>query len=303
VIAFYMASKVGDLQVSQTDIRYAQKPDTLGAKLNRVWDHITDWFLGTNYVQAKDNLAVLYNAEASPREKAESFFKLKALVAPAYQDRFVVTIEPFGYSLEIKYGGGLEPYSFSVQICDPVRLTKTLNDYTRWSITDATERAKYEKALQKDFGRSSYRLRSEPIRFTDKEPPLTTFGEAIGNIPGNEKQKQAAIAIASQKLFALLIYSSCEVLDPSQLMHFGGKGETSFNFFSDKKGGVIMHARSTTQWQSDIKGSELRRQLEAIAGPQSPMLLAPVYDTQILIDSDGKATVLSAVIGIDPVRK
>ena len=303
MVAFYMASKIGDMQVSKSDIHDAQKCNTLSAKLSRIWDRITDWFLGTNYVQAKDNLAVLYNAEASPREKAESFFNLKALASHAYQDRFVVTNEPYGYSLQIKYGGGLEPYACSVQICDPVPLAKTLNNHTFLSITDASERVKYEKALQKDFGRSSYYLRSEQIRFVEREPPLTTFRTAIHNVPGNDKQVNAAIAMASQKLFAFLIYSTSKVLDPRQLMHLGGRGETSYKFFSDKKGGVIMHARSEAQWQSDIKSAENMKQLEAIAGPQSPMLLAPVYDARILIDSDGKATVLSAVIGLDPARK
>jgi len=304
MVALYIGSKFGDLAIFQSDIQHAQNPNTLGAKLSRIWDHITDWFLRTNYVEAKQHLTVLYDAGATPRDKAESFFKLKSLAAPAYQDRFVAADEPYGYSLQIKYGGGLKPYTLSVQICDPSVLAKTLNEHTSKALTSAATRAKYEKALTDDLPRSRYSLRSQKLHFTDAEPPLGTFREAIFNVPGNEKQVNAAAAIASQKLFAFLIGSSAEVVDPRQFMHFGaGGGQTSFNFFSDKKGGVIMHARSEARWQSEVKSADAMKQLEATAGPRSPMLLAPVYDARILIDSEGRATVQSAVVGIDPARK
>lgn len=299
----FVASRHGEFGITQADIRRAQKPDTLAARLDRIWDKITDWFLGTNYTEAKRHLRVLYDADASPEAKAESFFRLKSLAAPAYQDRFSVAVEPFGYALRIDYGGRLDPYEFSIRLCDPDALAAALNEHTSKAITDPAARETYEKALLADIPPSRYSLRTDRIRFTDDEPRLVTFREAIANVPGNLNQMTAATAIASQKFFAYLIESSSAVVDPRKFMHIGGEGQTTYNFYSDRKGGVVMHARSAAQWQSDIKSPEAMKQIEALAGQRPAMLLDPVYDARIVIDSDGRVSVLSAVVGMDPDRK
>src|SRR5690554_2946940 len=122
--------RFGELTITRSDVKALQATrcgcGTTG--LDRVWDKIKDWFFNTKLVEAKLHLQVLYDPDALFTQRAESYFALKSLVGPAYLDRFSETTEDFGYSMNIQFGDGLEPFSESVTLCSRSYLEKKLDE-------------------------------------------------------------------------------------------------------------------------------------------------------------------------------
>ena len=142
----------GELTINRLDMDAIISPqDTVGAKLERIWDHIKDWFCNTNLVEAKQQLSILQDPQASITEKAGSFFKLRDLVGQSYRDRFEVTPEAFGVTMNLNYGEGFTPYNQSIVLCSHEYLLDELEKDIIKAAADPKFLATYHKELVGDL--------------------------------------------------------------------------------------------------------------------------------------------------------
>jgi hypothetical protein len=186
--------------------------------LAKIWDTIKDWFLGTNVAEAKQHLAQLYAPDASHSDRFASFQELKRLAGPAFQDRFSLLPQAFGYALEINLGRDLASYHHGIAICSGSYLESSWNKY----VTDALNAhhseedqhpllQKIEGQLMEDLPRGSYSVDGVSLQFKAPEgaavanrlEALQKFRSALqtgGTI--TEQQRIAVEVLAAQGTFA-----------------------------------------------------------------------------------------------------
>lgn len=292
--------RFGDVSLHRSDIRAAAAPQpersSLARTIERIWDRIRDWFCSSDVRAAKKRLVTLYDPNTSDRDKVASYFALKSMVGDGYVDRFRIEPAAFGYVLRIDYGAGISSYAHSIELCSGELLAAKLNEDISDAAKDPDTRKNYEDELARDLARCTFSINGAQIPDLAPDVPgqngklenlRASLSGMLNTTPG---QLSALEAISYQKLFAMMIQSTRELLGDEitfDLIQISGDGEIVFDF-SQKGTDVELHASFSSHWQS--AGQEKR----------TTFLLHPAYDSRILVAPDGSATVTSAVCGLAP---
>lgn len=289
----------GELTINRSDVKSIQTSEGLnsvGMRLQHIWDRIKDWFCNTNLVEAKQQLSVLYSPDASTSEKADSYFKLMDLVGEGYRDRFKVQPEAFGFSTSINYGDGVTPYSQSIVLCNRDYLLTQLEADIAKASAKPDLLALYQRELARDLPRATFSIDGKSINglgpMSDGGPgSLERFHAALAeSLSPTNMQLLAIDTISYQKIFALVMAASLDTnggVFTDDLIHIKGDGTSIFDLTA-KGDDIELHVNFTSEWRSGIPG-------------RSYLLQSPCYDARVLIGPAGNVTLLSAVSGAAPI--
>lgn len=290
--------RFGELTITRSDVKALQATGCgCGpTSLDRVWDKIKDWFCNTKLVEAKRHLQVLYSPYATFLQKGESYFALKALVGPAYLDRFSEEAEAFGYSLNIQFGEGLEPFREPIVLCSRTYVEKTLDEDITMIASDTRLEDLSKQELARDLPRFAYTIAGEKIEDLDPdvvgEPgKIENFRKAIVEaFDVTEEQMQVLEWICYQKTFAILMESAFRrnggLFLPEEVIHIRGDGEISVDFTA-KGSDIELHLHFSSTWLD-------------LGVERAILMRDPAYDIRLTVGWEGNVAVLGAVVGFDP---
>src|SRR5690606_22457210 len=257
---------------------------------------IKDWFCNTKLVEAKRHLQVLYSPYATFLQKGESYFALKALVGPAYLDRFSEEAEAFGYSLNIQFGEGLEPFREPIVLCSRTYVEKTLDEDITMIASDTRLEDLSKQELARDLPRFAYTIAGEKIEDLDPdvvgEPgKIENFRKAIVEaFSVTEEQMQVLEWICYQKTFAILMESALRrnggLFLPEEVIHIRGDGDISVDFTA-KGSDIELHLHFSSTWLD-------------LGVERAILMRDPAYDIRLTVGREGNFAVLGAVVGFNP---
>jgi len=273
--------------------------------LAKIWDRIKDWFLGTHFVEAKQHIAQLYATGVSDEDRLASFQELKRLAGPAFQDRFSLVPQAFGYALEIDYGSDLEAYQHAMTICSERYLEMKWNQVAGEALdSDKSKEDRtrilrgHEAQLMNDLPRARYFIDGDRLDFspTDGAQPndarlmLQTFRAVLlsgGTLTG--QQHIAIEALAAQGIFADVGFSAQDINGGKltiEAIAAGLIGPELQQTLSISRSGddIILQGRSIKE------GVDLSRTNLKV----SPLMLSRVIDLSLSIDPAGRVKVFSA---------
>jgi len=297
----------GSLNISVSDAASLAVRSASGTSgtttLAKIWDRIKDWFLGTHSVEAKEYLAQLYAPEVSDEGRLSSFQELKKLAGPAFQDRFSIEPQHFGYALHIDYGSELQAYHHEITICSERYLeTKWNQEALEARDPGKTEEdrknilGKHETQLMKDLPRMTYLFEGEPLDFSladdagspDGELVLAMFRNALPRTITPE-QKDAIEALAAQGIFADVGFSAQDAnggklsIEAIAAGLIGPELQQTLNI--SRSGDDIILQGISIKEAVDLARTNFKR---------SPLMLSRVVDFSLSIDPAGRVKVISA---------
>ncbi|WP_159917671.1 hypothetical protein [Pantoea sp. 18069] len=199
--------------ISASDIaavKNASDREKIGGTLSRVWDKISDMFLGTDRAQAKKCLFDLYLPNTSDAQKIKSFLTLQSLAGDGYKDRFQHTVEngmeTYALLLDGDEKGEGVLLSRKIIACDRQRITEIING--------GRETENLEVQMKKDVTRGDYHIDHRPLAdgsdLTElrTEVRLHVLDKELDALECTPEEKKSILALANQATFALIMQST-----------------------------------------------------------------------------------------------
>lgn len=273
--------------------------------LTKIWDRIKDWFLGTHFVEAKEHLAQLYAAGVADEDRLASFQELKKLAGPAFQDRFSIVPQDFGYAIEIDYGSGLPAYHHEITVCSERYLELKWNQVAGEALDPGKSEEdrtrilrEHETQLMNDLSRLTYVIDSEPLDFSppvgaepnDARLMLQTFRAVLLSGGTLTSQQHVAVeALAAQGIFADVGFSAQDInwgklsIEAIAAGLIGPELQQTLNI--SRSGDDIILQGISIKEAVDLTRTNFKR---------SPLMLSRVVDFSLSIDPAGRVKVISA---------
>lgn len=235
-----------------------------------------------------------------------SFRELQRLAGGAFQDRFSIVPQAFGFALEINFGGGLPAYHQQITVCSQEYLATTWNRLVGDVLDPGRAREdrqrlfrQHEAQLMRDLPRTTYSIDGDRLDFAapeggkpnDPQLMLQIFrGVLLSGGTVTERQHTAVEVLASQGVFADVAASA--------MKHNGGKFDAT-EAANMMVGPEIELRLDITRSGDDIilHGKNVKGDISLPDGDvlkTSPMMLSKVTEFTLAIAPDGRVNVLSA---------
>lgn len=134
-------------------VQNAVDREHIGTLVDRIWTKISDWFCGTNRTEAKKLLFDLFSPMTDDDTKFESFHRLKGLVSPVYQDKFLETSVPGEYRVNLSLDLGIESTSINFSVD---KFLCTLNKWKKEGVLEVLEEDRNDRNHVFDLIKKAY---------------------------------------------------------------------------------------------------------------------------------------------------